>query len=67
MREFDDGQYWIQVGERDEPEVARYTGEVWLLHGMEEPFETTDFYRIGQRVEPGPDAFEPTVWPVPTA
>jgi hypothetical protein len=46
MQEFDDGMYWVQVAEGDDPEVARYSGEVWLLHGMDEPFQTTDFYQI---------------------
>jgi hypothetical protein len=66
MREFDEGQYWVQVAEGDDPEVARYSGEIWLLQGMEEIFETTEFYRIGRRVEPGQDAFEPAVSPDPT-
>ena len=66
MRKFDEGHYWVQVAEDDDPEVALYSGGGWLLHATEETFETTDFYRIGRRVEPGQDAFEPAVSPDPT-
>ncbi|MDB5358803.1 MAG: hypothetical protein JWO51_100 [Rhodospirillales bacterium] len=57
-REFDDGHYWVQLQSDSDPEVALLDCGVWRLHGIEEPHETGDFYRIGRRVEFPEDAFE---------
>jgi len=51
MIDLDDGLYVVQVTADQEPEIARYAGEVFLLHGIDETFSPSEFHRIGHRVE----------------
>lgn len=51
MDDLDDGLYVVQVTADQEPEIARYAGEVFLLHGIDEVFRPDEFHRIGHRVE----------------
>lgn len=51
MDDLDDGLYVVQVSADQEPEIARYAGEVFLLHGIEEGLSPSEFHRIGERVE----------------
>lgn len=57
-REFKNGQYWVQLAQDSDPEVALHDRGYWRIHGQEESLETEDFYRIGRRVKTPADAFE---------
>jgi hypothetical protein len=49
-REFDDGQYVVHLPGEFEPKIARYTGEFWLFHGVEEGLSADELHSLGARI-----------------
>jgi hypothetical protein len=60
-RELDDGQYVVHLPGDAEPKIARYAGEVWLFHGVEEGLSADELHGLGARVGERFDVGQETV------